>query len=43
MQARSLHASHMTFNKFQTLFAFQSAITAGRRLEHRNFDLNYQS
>ena len=30
---------HMTFNKFQTLIAFQSMITAGRGLERRNFDL----
>ena len=27
-----LRASHMTFNNFQTLIAFQSTITAGRSL-----------
>ena len=33
MQARTrLCASHMTFNKFQALIAFQSTTTAGRSL-----------
>ena len=36
-----LRKSHTTFNKFQTLFAFQSPITVGRGHERLNFNLSH--
>ena len=39
LQARAcLCESHMTFNKFQMLIAFQSMVTARRGVERRTLD-----